>query len=172
MSLSTLQVYSLYTLSDQFLIESAMQPFNCTGVHYFPGKLYICSFQKIVMVLAQNLPGAEDLVKMEDEHLAAHIKEANVYDVQTLMKYIDLASEIFNTSHLDMHVKFSRISPSVMNRRSIATAASDMMDDAAAYRRSVLADEARRSQASRPSTFSDPEGFADTAGETGAFASS
>lgn len=69
---------------------------------------------------------ADDLIKIEEEDLAKKINLSNSYDVQTLLKFIDLVSELFDNAMVE-RVKFSRVNPTVMNRRSIASAASDLM---------------------------------------------
>ena len=58
--------------------------------------------------------------------MAKKINLSNSYDVQTLLKFIDLVSELFDNAMVE-RVKFSRVNPTVMNRRSIASAASDLM---------------------------------------------
>ena len=69
--------------------------------------------------------GADDLIKIEEEQLATKINLSNSYDVQTLLKFIDLVSELFDNT-MPERVSISRVNPSVMNRRSIVSAASDL----------------------------------------------
>ena len=69
--------------------------------------------------------GADDLIKIEEGELATKINLSNSYDVQTLLKFIDLVSELFDNT-MPERVSMSRVNPSVMNRRSIASAASDL----------------------------------------------
>ena len=57
--------------------------------------------------------------------MATKINLSNSYDVQTLLKFIDLVSELFDNT-MPERVSMSRVNPSVMNRRSIASAASDL----------------------------------------------
>lgn len=68
---------------------------------------------------------ADDLIKIEEGELATKINLSNSYDVQTLLKFIDLVSELFDNT-MPERVSMSRVNPSVMNRRSIASAASDL----------------------------------------------
>lgn len=68
---------------------------------------------------------ADDLIKIEEGELATKINLSNSYDVQTLLKFIDLVSELFDNT-MPQRVSMSRVNPSVMNRRSIASAASDL----------------------------------------------
>jgi len=71
------------------------------------GKIKICPCQ-----------GAEDLLSISETELAGKIRSANVYDMQTVTKCIDLLAEILPNSSLALNrVSTSRINPKLVNQQ-------------------------------------------------------
>lgn len=79
----------------------------------------ICEFFiKLRSVAICPCQGAEDLLNISETELAGKIRSANVYDMQTVTKCIDLLAEILQGSSLAFNRVFmSRINPKLVNEQ-------------------------------------------------------